>query len=305
VTHILLTGAGFTYNWGGWLSSEAFEYLLSRRLSKPNTDRLWEYKDKGGFEAAIERTQKLVAQGKGRELPELQGAVRDMFIDMQRGLDGARFESSGTNDVAMFLSRFRAIFTLNQDLFIERHYFAQDISLLRPAVWDGCAIPGVPHGPNLSDPSSPILVPRDRAGLKLEKRIQPYVKLHGSINWYDSDTKDVMIIGGDKAERINEHPILAWNWERFVELLNESDARLMIVGYGFGDKHVNDEILSAVEKGSLRIFVIAPRGLDSLPTGKWAGRVRPGLIGASRRRLPETLSNDPVERSKVDAFFRA
>lgn len=26
--HYLLTGAGFSANWGGWVASEAFEYLL-------------------------------------------------------------------------------------------------------------------------------------------------------------------------------------------------------------------------------------------------------------------------------------
>jgi hypothetical protein len=26
--HYLLTGAGFSRNWGGWLANEAFEYLL-------------------------------------------------------------------------------------------------------------------------------------------------------------------------------------------------------------------------------------------------------------------------------------
>jgi hypothetical protein len=28
MTYILLTGAGFSCNWGGWLADEAFEYLL-------------------------------------------------------------------------------------------------------------------------------------------------------------------------------------------------------------------------------------------------------------------------------------
>jgi hypothetical protein len=27
--HLLLTGAGFSYNWGGFLANEAFEYLLA------------------------------------------------------------------------------------------------------------------------------------------------------------------------------------------------------------------------------------------------------------------------------------
>ncbi len=28
IPHILLTGAGFSYNWGGYLAREAFDYLL-------------------------------------------------------------------------------------------------------------------------------------------------------------------------------------------------------------------------------------------------------------------------------------
>jgi len=28
MTFILLTGAGFSRNWGGWLADEAFEYLI-------------------------------------------------------------------------------------------------------------------------------------------------------------------------------------------------------------------------------------------------------------------------------------
>ena len=28
MTFILRTGAGFSRNWGGWLASETFEYLL-------------------------------------------------------------------------------------------------------------------------------------------------------------------------------------------------------------------------------------------------------------------------------------
>jgi hypothetical protein len=28
LSHILLTGAGFSRNWGGWLANEAFEYMM-------------------------------------------------------------------------------------------------------------------------------------------------------------------------------------------------------------------------------------------------------------------------------------
>jgi len=33
----------------------------------------------------------------------------------------------------------------------------------------------------------------------------------------------------------------------------------MIIGYGFNDEHINEEIGAAVEKG-LKIFIVDPRG---------------------------------------------
>ena len=51
-THILLTGAGFSRNWGGWLASEAFEYLLGCTEIDEETRRLlWE--SGGGFEDTL------------------------------------------------------------------------------------------------------------------------------------------------------------------------------------------------------------------------------------------------------------
>jgi hypothetical protein len=42
--HYLLTGAGFSANWGGWVASEAFENLLGTPeiMADPNLrDLLW------------------------------------------------------------------------------------------------------------------------------------------------------------------------------------------------------------------------------------------------------------------------
>ena len=59
MTHILLTGAGFTRNWGGWLANEAFEYLLGvPQLDQYLRDILWSEKLKGeGFEGALSIVQ--------------------------------------------------------------------------------------------------------------------------------------------------------------------------------------------------------------------------------------------------------
>jgi hypothetical protein len=52
MTHILLTGAGFSRNWGGWLANECFEYLLScADITAVIQRELWKSKDqKLGFE---------------------------------------------------------------------------------------------------------------------------------------------------------------------------------------------------------------------------------------------------------------
>ena len=55
MAHYLLTGAGFSYNWGGWLASEAFEYLLGApEIDAELRALLWKNKEAGGgFEDAL------------------------------------------------------------------------------------------------------------------------------------------------------------------------------------------------------------------------------------------------------------
>jgi hypothetical protein len=47
--HVLLTGAGFSRNWGGWLANEAFEYLIgSPEIDDHIRHLLWTHKGRGG-----------------------------------------------------------------------------------------------------------------------------------------------------------------------------------------------------------------------------------------------------------------
>ena len=131
--HILLTGAGFSRNWGGWLADEAFEYLLGcSQLDDGLRVLLWKHKGKGGFEAALSELQ-TEAAGPGvwsTPLFKLNEAIRGMFADMNEGF--SVIEPS----IRKFLSRFDAIFTLNQDLLMERNYLNDNLSMLRhPRGW--------------------------------------------------------------------------------------------------------------------------------------------------------------------------
>src|SRR6266481_6084203 len=96
--HILLTGAGFSRNWGGWLADEAFEYLLGcPEVDTALRDRLWEDKRSGGgFEDALAKLQAHhnLRQTAFTEKPlrALEAALVGMFDAMDQAFATTAFE---------------------------------------------------------------------------------------------------------------------------------------------------------------------------------------------------------------------
>ena len=102
--HLLLTGAGFTRNWGGWLANEAFEYLLgSSRIDDSLRELLWNDRNKGrGFEDSLaalqeqyelqERSEKSWSPQVEQNLQNLTQALYRMFGDMTLGFSAQSFE---------------------------------------------------------------------------------------------------------------------------------------------------------------------------------------------------------------------
>jgi hypothetical protein len=76
----------------------------------------------------------------------------------------------------------------------------------------------------------------------------------------------------------------------------------MVIGYSFSDAHINRAILKAAEKGTLRLFIIDPLGVDILKTDLLMRALNPYIIGASRRPLLTTFA---VEHGKLTRFFEA
>jgi hypothetical protein len=108
-------------------------------------------------------------------------------------------------------------------------------------------------------------MPDDPANFKEEPGAQLYYKLHGSTNWIGGGGGQarLLIMGGNKAVEINQYPLLAWYHRQFDEYLARS-TRLMVIGYSFSDRHINQAIIKAAEKGALRLFIIDPQGVDIL-----------------------------------------
>jgi SIR2-like domain len=143
------------------------------------------------------------------------------------------------------------------------------------------------------------------------------MKLHGSFDWLNG-REIMLIIGGNKTANIKKHPLLTWYHENFRADLESEGARLMIIGYSFNDAHINEAITNAISKEkNLSIFIIDPLGVDVLDKRNVAAQipqprreaplleaVSPRVIGASRRPLRSTFSDDLVEHEKVMRFFR-
>jgi hypothetical protein len=323
LSYILLTGAGFSRNWGGWLANEAFEYLLGcSGVTSVIATELWKAKTTGaGFEGALESLRGLHANYKDRthetELKTFESMLLGMFDTMNRsyatvgfepGRDSARLGPQPTF-VRDFLCRFDKIFTLNQDTLLEQHYRNSDLREGSAGRWFALQTPGLEETkvggtayakPGIYRPTSPPFSVSDRS--------QPYFKLHGSSNWRTHDDSSLLIMGGNKSANIAASELLSWYKQEFRNALREPDARLMVIGYGFADTHINDHIRGGAAAG-MKLFVIDPNGVDAIDTLRLRGiynfgsSLQGGFIGASRRDLLTTLTRDTVEHAKVMRFF--
>jgi hypothetical protein len=331
--HYLLTGAGFSRNWGGWLASETFEYLLgSSELDDDLRGLLWKSKEAGGgFEDALAELQEEHARcgdaHSAKRLNDLQAAIVGMFnrmdqsfaakttIEPQQEMDP--ITPHPENYVRTFLFRFDAIFTLNQDLLLERHYL-DEINVQRSQKWNGGHIPGMRrfNTSPITDPERSrvaLMTPEETLPASLAGDRQPYFKLHGSSNWLSGSSGGrLFIMGGNKAVEIDRYPILSWYHREFRQYLAQPGARLMVIGYSFGDRHINGAIVNAVDNGTLRIFIIDQLGVDVIDKRPWrpiktpdpfVEKLAPRIIGASRRTLLSSFGGDNVEHSKIMRFF--
>jgi len=87
------------------------------------------------------------------------------------------------------------------------------------------------------------------SGFSLKPRCQPYYKLHGSHNWV-SKNGIVIVTGGHKETDIGDVPLLDWYFERLREAALSDTARVMIIGYSFGDPHINRLLIEASKKAA-------------------------------------------------------
>jgi SIR2-like domain len=308
---ILLTGAGFSRNWGGWLASEAFEYLIGQDHIHPRVRKLlWQHKDRGGFEAVYQALKDGATNPTDQQVfRSFHMMVTGMFHTMGHGFKQALMGTSILN----FLVSFDAIFTLNQDTLIELKYPSdEEIRQRSQGKFIGYETPGLQNATDQEFMPPGFYKPKN-GPFSLMPGKQPYFKLHGSSNWTQSNTADLMlIIGGNKSVEIAQQPLLQWYHEQFQKMI--AGAQVVIIGYSFGDEHINKYLTRAATQGT-RFFIIDPMGVDIIDkSAKGVGHIPEGptnligalmdnVDGASRRDLVRTFSGDNIEHGKVYHFM--
>src|SRR5262249_28896086 len=151
-----------------------------------------------------------------------------------------------------FMARFDSIFTLNQDILLERNYLRMNVAVHSDGGrWSDAYMPGVrelpdPAGPPMKDWLRVRWQPvQSEIKKPLERRLQPYIKLHGSSGWIDGNNEPILIMGGGKDHAIASYGILEWYHRLLREFLAMPETRLVIVGYGFRDEHITAALREA------------------------------------------------------------
>lgn len=88
---------------------------------------------------------------------------------------------------------------------------------------------------------------------------------------YEATYTDIMKNSGyseEEIEQIRDEPLLYCYLQLFGEVLAEGNPKtILIIGYSFGDQHINDGLVKAVTNGS-RLFIINPRK-DEIQFQEW------------------------------------
>ena len=266
---ILLTGAGFSKPFGGYLASEMWS-LIFNQLNSNDSKRL---RTILRGEMNYERAYDLVMSGSDFSLAEklsFSKALIEAYSELDRSICvHLRNNRSQIQCIRYFIDQFAGegqergfVFTLNQDALLER--FAshgtrifQIPSLGHPDWFSGRLESQTFPEIDISDPPQLEKFRNNfwSKGTGLQNFL--YMKLHGSYGWKSSRTGTAMVIGHDKAGSIAREPLLKWYLDVFSEVLSTANITLVVVGYGFMDRHINEIIIRAAQTG-LQLHVISP-----------------------------------------------
>jgi len=125
------------------------------------------------------------------------------------------------------------------------------------------------------------IVNREKTRIKQEEsfvsKVFQFYKLHGSLNWFKDSSENVvqqdnpkkpLIIypASEKYESSYEQPYFEM-MSRFQQALRKENTLLIVIGFGFQDKHIQNAIIEAVEQNpSFQLLIVNYNGTEGIDT---------------------------------------
>jgi len=266
---VLLTGAGFTKDFGGFLASEMWAFIFNN----PSLDKHPKIKNILRHDFSYESVYHEVIENpkfNPDEKDAIKEAVNSAYDMLDRNIREYRHRIANrianSNTVTDFIQRFRGngnsrgfFFTLNQDIFVERY--------CGRIPTHGVLLQGINQDNILENFSYQQLPDQNRVTEIFDKNNPSnphrsdrycYVKLHGSYHWRDSAGNAHMVIGENKTDRISREPLLEYYFNLFKKVLESGNVDLFVIGYGFGDEHINNVIAESIRDNGLKLHVMNP-----------------------------------------------
>ncbi len=319
----ILTGAGFSKNWGGWLSQELWNFLIGHaeiQQDEELKELLWNNIDNGFEHALFEAKQRAENNTEWKKrYNTLQKAVSQAFKEMNALFkDIANFNfGQGEYAIEDFLARFDVIFSTNQDMLVETRF--QNLlsgnshkKIGRDNI-SSVGIPGMSPKPDASVFESmdreKVWYPTGKNSISYNQ--VPYIKLHGSSNWFTSQGgNELMILGGEKAAQIVGNTLIKSYFNILREKLFEPESRLLIKGHSLLDFHINKIIFEAIKNYGLKFYIWNNSGLKGLMKNLEKDSnydeqlFKQGLIGVSTASLQHILKEDSLREFELARIKR-
>jgi len=319
--NILFTGAGFTKNFGGLLAKEMWSEIFnnSKVQSYPRIKELlisdFDY----------ESIYHSILNGNFAE--DEKKVINDVILEAYRSLDDICrewiFRNDAPNPVNIYgvnkliecfsggANKIGFFFTLNQDLFVERHFNSPNSGLIHPGIRK---IPDK-YKTNIQLPLENqdfITLPTDSEltgnATNLYSATIHYVKLHGSYGWLSSSGLNRYIIGKDKEDQIASEPLLSWYFGLFRKVLSNPCRKILIIGYGFRDAHINEILASFIKNFGLKLYVISPSNqskfIESIRSVEYGETLIQGLSGYFPYKLLDIFPTDQSESHAWKALIK-
>jgi hypothetical protein len=117
-----------------------------------------------------------------------------------------------------------------------------------------------------------------------------------------------MVMGYNKLTTIQSQQVLNYYYNEFERCLSLTSARLVVIGYGFQDPHINTVIRRMISVSGPRMFIIDPLGVDVTDENRKLV-IRPAndflniIDGASTRSLREIFGGPSADYTNLMRFL--